>query len=40
MAQNKEEMLVYIGTYTRGESEGIYLYRLDPISGAFLALHT
>jgi len=34
MAQNKEEMLVYIGTYTRGESEGIYLYRLDPISGA------
>lgn len=29
-----ETMLVYIGTYTRGESEGIYVYRLDPASGA------
>ena len=32
--QNKEEMLVYVGTYTHGKSEGIYVYRLDPISGA------
>jgi len=30
----KEEMLVYVGTYTRGRSEGIYVYRLDPSSGA------
>ncbi len=26
-------MLVYIGTYTRGESKGIYLYRLNPDTG-------
>jgi len=30
----KEEMLVYVGTYTRGRSEGIYVYRMDPSSGA------
>jgi 6-phosphogluconolactonase len=36
-----QELLVYIGTYTRrearvlgGKSEGIYLYRFDPSSGA------
>ncbi len=28
------ETLVYIGTFTHGASEGIYLYRLDPTSGA------
>ncbi len=27
-------MLVYIGTYTQGDSEGIYVYRLDISSGA------
>ena len=27
-------MLVYIGTYTQGESEGIYVYRLNTSSGA------
>jgi 6-phosphogluconolactonase len=27
-------MLVYIGTYTQGDSEGIYVYRLDTSSGA------
>lgn len=27
-------MLVYIGTYTRGGSEGIYVYRLDESTGA------
>jgi len=32
--RDKEEMLVYIGTYTRGKSEGIYVYRLDGSSGA------
>lgn len=38
--QNKEEMLVYVGTYTRGESEGIYVYRLDSSSGALKLLST
>jgi len=28
------ETVVYVGTYTRGESKGIYIYRLDPSSGA------
>src|SRR2546423_5204097 len=28
------EMLVYVGTYTSGASEGIYLYRLDLSDGA------
>ena len=32
--QSHEELFVYIGTYTRGESEGIYVYRMDPSSGA------
>ncbi len=27
-------MLVYVGTYTGGASEGIYVYRMDPASGA------
>ncbi len=31
--QNNQEILVYIGTYTRGESEGIYVYRMDNSSG-------
>lgn len=30
----ENDLLVYVGTYTRGESEGIYLYRLDTGSGA------
>ncbi len=33
-ADNPQAMLVYIGTYTRGESEGIYVYRLDLATGA------
>ena len=33
--QGKEEILVYVGTYTQpGKSEGIYVYRLDPATGA------
>jgi 6-phosphogluconolactonase len=33
--------LVYVGTYTRlGTSEGIYVYRRDPESGALTPLHT
>lgn len=29
-----QKMLVYIGTYTRTTSKGIYVYRFDPSSGA------
>ena len=32
-ANRNQEMLVYVGTYTTGKSEGIYLYRLDLSSG-------
>lgn len=33
--QNGGQTLVYVGTYTRGErEEGIYVYRMDPSSGA------
>lgn len=34
--QNREEMLVYVGTYTGKEDrgEGIYVYRMHPASGA------
>ena len=31
---NPAELLVYVGTYTRGESKGIYVYRMDTSSGA------
>ncbi len=31
--QRDNEVLLYIGTYTRGESEGIYVYRMDTSSG-------
>jgi 6-phosphogluconolactonase len=35
LAQNKpKELMLYIGTYTSGKSEGIYLYRLDMATGA------
>src|SRR5882762_8709991 len=32
-ASHAAELLVYVGTYTTGKSEGIYLYRLDLSSG-------
>jgi len=32
-AERAGELLVYVGTYTTGKSEGIYLYRLDLSSG-------
>lgn len=32
--QDHGETLVYVGTYTRGKSEGIYVYRMDASSGA------
>jgi 6-phosphogluconolactonase len=38
--QLNEELLVYVGTYTRGENEGIYVYRLDPSSGALTLAST
>ena len=31
--RNKPEIRVYIGTYTQGDSEGIYVYRLNASSG-------
>ena len=35
MSENHGETLyVYVGTYTAGESEGIYVYRVNPITGA------
>ena len=30
---DQQELLLYVGTYTKGESEGIYLYRLNLASG-------
>lgn len=30
MQPNQNELLVYVGTYTTGESEGIYVYRMNP----------
>ena len=27
------EITLYVGTYTSGKSEGIYVYRMDPVSG-------
>src|SRR5688572_13473369 len=32
-AERNGELLVYVGTYTSGKSEGIYLYRLNLSSG-------
>ncbi|MBI2191323.1 MAG: lactonase family protein [Planctomycetes bacterium] len=34
MPQITETVYVYVGTYTSGQSQGIYVYRLDPSSGA------
>src|SRR2546423_434162 len=33
-AERSGEMLVYVGTYTTGKSEGIYLYRFNLSTGA------
>jgi 6-phosphogluconolactonase len=38
--QSPGEVLVYVGTYTSGESEGIYLYRLNLTSGALTRIAT
>jgi len=34
----KDEYFVYIGTYTKGDSEGIYAYRFDAASGQLSSL--
>ena len=35
LAQFKmDELLLYVGTYTHTDSEGIYLCRMDPLTGA------
>src|SRR4028119_95867 len=31
--QNNKDLMMYIGTYTNGKSEGIYLYKLNPTTG-------
>ncbi len=33
MTQSNEHITVYVGTYTKGDSEGIYTCRLDPSTG-------
>ena len=38
--QDGMEVLVYVGTYTRKSSEGIYVYRLDQDSGALQLVNT
>ena len=37
-ATAKDEYFVYIGTYTKGDSEGIYAYRFDAASGQLSSL--
>lgn len=32
-AQTKQDRLLYVGTYTSGKSDGIYVYRMDPATG-------
>ena len=39
-SQGPKELLVYVGTYTTGKSEGIYLYRLNLQSGELKHLST
>ena len=34
MSENRGETLyLYVGTYTEGDSEGIYVYRMHPTTG-------
>lgn len=35
-----KELTLYIGTYTSGKSEGIYIYRMDPGTGALKHFNT
>ena len=34
IANATQDLLLYVGTYTSGQSEGIYLYGMDPTTGA------
>ncbi len=41
MTENHGETLyIYVGTYTTGESEGIYIYRMNQITGALELIDT
>jgi len=40
MTEASGTILAYIGTYTRGKSEGIYCFRLDPETGALSLVGT
>ena len=40
MSQESGQYLVYIGTYTRGASEGVYVYRFDASTGSMEHLST
>jgi 6-phosphogluconolactonase len=33
MARQTQELTLYVGTYTSGKSEGIYVYRMNPATG-------
>ena len=39
MTQSTGQMTVYVGTYTQGDSEGIYVYRLDMSTGRLEQAH-
>lgn len=36
----QRELLLYVGTYTRGKSEGIYVYRMNPANGELKRVST
>lgn len=36
MAHTTQELVLYVGTYTSGKSEGIYMYGMDPTTGALI----
>lgn len=36
----QRELLLYVGTYTRGKSEGIYVYRMNPVNGELKKVST
>src|SRR5260370_27448842 len=40
LAPPTQELLLYVGTYTSGKSEGIYVYKFDLSSGEFKHLST
>lgn len=38
--QQTKELLLYVGTYTKGKSEGIYLFQLNPENGKLTLVNT